>query len=389
MAAWRTRLLGRCGDAAVQAAGLFALSGALAVAAVPISPDRAMLLLAIASVDLLTALVVVACPWVSWPPGRTAVLALPALAVIGVSTWAFGGFAAGTGPFFVLLFAWLGLHHRPSQVIWCTPLAAVAYAVPLLISDADARLVASTVILMPIALGVGLLISARVRALAEAREELAFQAAHDPLTGLPNRVSAMQLLHAALSRAQRCGDLVAVLFIDLDAFKIVNDVHGHRAGDAVLRVVAERLRTEIRAGDTAGRLGGDEFVVVLDSVATEACAVEVADRIVAAVSEPIGLGAGEEARVGASVGIAFNLDGATDAEAVLHDADVAGYRAKNRGRGRVAVFTPRPGLPLMESGPSATGSAAWREDGHGSEQESPREGSLRSGEPSRDQRDTQ
>ena len=110
----------------------------------------------------------------------------------------------------------------------------------------------------------------------------------------------------------------------------------------MLRAVAERLRSEIRAGDTAGRLGGDEFVVVLDSVATEAFAVEVADRIIAAVSRPIRVGVGEEVSIGASVGISFNLDGATDAQAVMHEADLALYRAKNSGRGRVAVFSAAP-----------------------------------------------
>jgi diguanylate cyclase (GGDEF)-like protein len=344
MGAWRARLLGRCGDAAAQAAGLFAMSGLLAVAAIPTSPGRELLLLVIALADLLTALVVVGRPWASWPANRTAVLAWPALAVIGLSTWAFGGFAAGTGPFFVLFFAWLGLHHQPSQILWCTPLAAVAYALPLAIAGADARLVASTAILMPIAVGVGLLISARVRALAEAHEQLAFQAAHDPLTGLANRAHAMRLLHAALSRAQRVEELVAVLFIDLDGFKTVNDGHGHRAGDAVLRTVAQRLRRQIRAGDIVGRLGGDEFVVVLEPIVTEALAVAAADRIVAAVSTPIRVGGvSEEIRVGTSVGIAFNLDGITDADAVLHDADLAVYRAKHHRRGNVALARVRPG----------------------------------------------
>ncbi|MCF4123578.1 GGDEF domain-containing protein [Antribacter sp. KLBMP9083] len=293
--------------------------------------------------DLVTAGLTLACPWASWPAGRTAVLAWPAFTLIGLSTWAFGGFAAGTGPFFVLFFAWLGLHHEPKVILRCAPLAAVAYAVPLAVSGADARLVGTTVILMPIAVGVGLIISARVRALAQAQELLAFQATHDPLTDLPNRALAMRTLHAALSRAQRTGDLIAVMFIDLDGFKTVNDTHGHQAGDAVLRTVADRLRANSRAGDAAARLGGDEFVVVLEPVDREASAVAAAQRIIRAVSRPIPVGDSNEVRVGASVGLTFNLDAATDADAVLNEADQAAYRAKNSGRGRVVVFSSTEG----------------------------------------------
>jgi diguanylate cyclase (GGDEF)-like protein len=259
------------------------------------------------------------------------------MAIIAVSTWAFGGFAAGTGPFFVLLFAWMGLYHRRKQILWCTPLAVVAYVVPLLISGADARLVGTAAILMPVAVCVGLIISSRVQALDGAHEFMAFQATHDPLTGLPNRAHAMELLHAALSRAQREGDLIAVLFIDLDGFKAVNDLHGHRAGDDLLLVVAHRLRTAVRAGDTPARLGGDEFVVVLAPVAAKSSAIEVGNRIVATISEPIRVWDGAEIRVGASVGIGFNMDTCIDAESLLHQADVAVYRAKNQGRGRIAI----------------------------------------------------
>jgi diguanylate cyclase (GGDEF)-like protein len=350
MAILRASLVERCGAAAVQAAGLFALSGLLAVAAIPTSPGRVSILLVIAVLDLVTAAVVVACPWRSWPERRTAVIAWPAFALIGLSTWAFGGFAAGIGPFFVLFFAWLGLHHNPRQILWCSPLAAVAYAVPLAVSGASPRLIGSTVILMPVAVGVALLISTHVRALAEARERMAFQAAHDALTGLPNRDRSIQLLHAALTRGLRDSELVAVLYLDLDGFKKVNDTLGHQAGDALLRTVAGRLRAEIRIGDTAGRLGGDEFVVVLESVATEDHALDIANRIIGAISQPMEVSEGELARVGVSVGISFNLDGSVDADAVLREADVALYRAKNRGRGQVAVFSAATGLGAGRAG---------------------------------------
>lgn len=348
----RAWLLNRCGTAAVQAAGLFALSGVLALMAIPTSPGQEALLAVVAMADLVTAALTLACPWASWRADRTAVLAWPAFTLIGLSTWAFGGFAAGTGPFFVLFFAWLGLHHRPKVILWCAPLAAVAYALPLALAGADARLIGSTVILMPIAVGVGLTIAARVRALAQVQELLAFQATHDPLTDLPNRAQAMRTLHAALSRAQRTGDLIAVMFMDLDGFKTVNDTHGHQAGDAVLRTVAGRLRANSRAGDIAARLGGDEFVVVLEPVDREASAVAAARRIIHAVSRPIPVGDGNEVRVGASVGITFNLDASTDADAVLNEADQAVYRAKNSGRGRVVVYSGAQGETLTEPVPA-------------------------------------
>ncbi len=170
------------------------------------------------------------------------------------------------------------------------------------------------------------------------REDLAYQAAHDSLTGLPNRAQALDLITGALSRAQRSGAIVGLLFIDLDGFKAVNDTYGHAAGDEVLRTVATRLRARIRAGDVIARLGGDEFVVLLENLATEAAAVEAADALVHEASRPIPVGGGREARVGASVGVAVNHDAQVDAERLLHEADTAVYRAKQGGRGRTEVF---------------------------------------------------
>ncbi len=172
------------------------------------------------------------------------------------------------------------------------------------------------------------------------QRELAYQASHDALTSLPNRPQAMRLVAAALSRARRRGDLVALLFADLDGFKAVNDTHGHLAGDDVLRAVARRLTAEVRAGDSVARLGGDEFLALLETVDTEASAVRVAERLVDAVSQPISLMDGAEVQVGASIGISFNSDGSVDPEAFVHEADLAVYRAKAQGRGRVEVLSP-------------------------------------------------
>ena len=164
--------------------------------------------------------------------------------------------------------------------------------------------------------------------------ELRRQALHDPLTGLPNRRLLLDRLGHALARARGRGRLVAVLFVDLDGFKAVNDVSGHAAGDAVLAAGAQRLAGCLRPGDTLARLGGDEFVVVVDDVdpAVPDAATRLGDRLRAAVADrpaddvPV--------RVTASVGVALAADG--PAEDVLASADRAMYQAKAAGKDRVA-----------------------------------------------------
>ena len=173
---------------------------------------------------------------------------------------------------------------------------------------------------------------------AAAQAELSHQAAHDSLTGLANRAQAMRLITAALSRAQRSGAVIGLLFIDLDGFKQVNDTLGHRAGDEVLRAAAGRMKEAVRAGDVVSRLGGDEFVVLLEPLDEQASAVGVAERLVDAVGQPMILSDGHEARIGASVGVAISQDASTDADLLLSEADLAVYRAKKAGRGRVEVF---------------------------------------------------
>jgi diguanylate cyclase (GGDEF)-like protein len=170
------------------------------------------------------------------------------------------------------------------------------------------------------------------------QSDLAHQAAHDSLTGLANRAQAMQLIRGALSRGQRTKESIGLLFIDLDGFKRINDDLGHAAGDEVLRAVAKRMQSDVRGGDTVARLGGDEFVVLLEPLDGQAAAVGVADRLVAAVSRPVLLAGGRVVRVGASVGVALSQPGVIDPEALLHEADVAVYRAKSTGRGHTEVF---------------------------------------------------
>jgi diguanylate cyclase (GGDEF)-like protein len=170
-----------------------------------------------------------------------------------------------------------------------------------------------------------------------ARHELAHQASHDALTELPNRAQAMSLIEQALHRAQRAGTKTALMFVDLDRFKAVNDNLGHAAGDEVLRTAARRMRSAVREGDIVARLGGDEFVILLEAVDDEADSVNLAERIVMLTAEPMRISE-RDVRVGASIGLAFCRDGYVDADRLLHEADAAAYRAKDAGRDRVEVF---------------------------------------------------
>jgi diguanylate cyclase (GGDEF)-like protein len=176
-----------------------------------------------------------------------------------------------------------------------------------------------------------------VREREELQTALAHQAAHDPLTDLPNRTQARTLTAAALHRGRRAGTTTGLLFVDLDGFKAVNDRHGHATGDTVLRVIADRLRATLRPGDVVCRLGGDEFVVLVEGVTDERDLVELAERLIGTVSRPIRR-SGQELRVGASIGIALAQDAGVDADALFAEADAAVYRAKAHGRGRVELF---------------------------------------------------
>ena len=173
------------------------------------------------------------------------------------------------------------------------------------------------------------------------REELGHrlehEATHDPLTQLPNRLAARVTLAAALERARRAGTAVAVLFLDLDGFKQVNDTHGHDIGDRVLAATAERLQGTLRGGDMVARIGGDEFVVIAEQAGDAYAMLELGQRLIDEVSTPITVGS-IATRVGASVGVALALDGETDPDLLLRDADLAAYRAKSGGRGRVELF---------------------------------------------------
>jgi diguanylate cyclase (GGDEF)-like protein/PAS domain S-box-containing protein len=168
---------------------------------------------------------------------------------------------------------------------------------------------------------------------------LMHQASHDALTGLPNRMLLRDRVEQALARRRRSGTPIAVIFLDHDDFKNVNDTLGHAAGDAVLQEVARRLDGCIRACDTATRLGGDEFAVLVDDLTDESQAVAVAQRILAALARPMEI-AGRPVQASGSLGIAFAVDGRDSADDLLRDADAAMYLAKDRGKGLYAIYEP-------------------------------------------------
>ncbi len=166
-------------------------------------------------------------------------------------------------------------------------------------------------------------------------EQLTFAANHDELTGLPNRSSLMSLLSERLEGAPPSS--VAVLFVDLDHFKVVNDSLGHGVGDELLTTMAGRLRSVVRDHDLLARFGGDEFIVVLSRVAHESDPAEVAERIRRALHEPVTIG-DHELFVTASIGYSTNVDAGMSPNDLLRDADAAMYRAKARGRDCVEAF---------------------------------------------------
>jgi diguanylate cyclase (GGDEF)-like protein/PAS domain S-box-containing protein len=166
--------------------------------------------------------------------------------------------------------------------------------------------------------------------------DLRFQALHDTLTGLPTRALLTDRLQQALNAGERSGTSVALIFLDLDRFKLINDSFGHQVGDQVLTNIARRLTAALRPEDTASRLSGDEFVVLCHDSSPERAAVTAAG-LAAVFDHPISID-GTAIKVGASIGVAVSQPGRTTADSLLKNADDAMYSAKDGGRGRIAVF---------------------------------------------------
>ncbi len=175
--------------------------------------------------------------------------------------------------------------------------------------------------------------------LKHSEAELAHLAHYDPLTDLPNRLLLQSRIGHALDRAGRRSQRTALLFIDLDHFKTVNDSLGHVAGDELLVMVTRRLRDRVRDEDTLGRFGGDEFIMVLEPIGDPEDAAGVAQDLLAALAMPFVLSGGNEVYIGASIGISIYPEDGNRAEEVLRNADTAMYRAKEQGRNRFCFYT--------------------------------------------------
>ncbi|MBV8659671.1 MAG: GGDEF domain-containing protein [Burkholderiales bacterium] len=170
-------------------------------------------------------------------------------------------------------------------------------------------------------------------------ERVLYLAFYDTLTALPNRFLFAEHTEQALRVKQRQGGMLALMFIDLDDFKLINDTLGHDAGDELLRVVAKRLLACVRASDTVSRQGGDEFMVLLPGIRQVDDARQIAQKMLTALDEPIEVG-GEMRSVRASIGISVYPDHGTTASTLRRHADIAMYRAKSEGKHRFAVYTP-------------------------------------------------
>ncbi len=180
-----------------------------------------------------------------------------------------------------------------------------------------------------------------------AEEEIRHQAVHDPLTNLPNRVLFLDRLAHALTQSRRRRAKVAVLFLDVDEFKLVNDSLGHAAGDELLIAIALRLKDALRAGDTVARFGGDEFGILLEDLEHERDATAIAEHLSGRFARPFVL-RGVDHFVTASIGIALAHEGTERPQSLLRDADAAMYRAKARGQGRYELFDQAMRARAME-----------------------------------------
>ncbi|MGO8912804.1 MAG: putative bifunctional diguanylate cyclase/phosphodiesterase [Bradyrhizobium sp.] len=186
--------------------------------------------------------------------------------------------------------------------------------------------------------GLGLYLAREIGVRRKAEQKVERLARTDPLTGLPNRRAFVEALHQAIGRTGRGGKGFAVLYLDLDYFKDVNDTLGHRVGDELLEAAGERLRSSIRVTDAVARFGGDEFAVLQTDIGDPADAAALAGKLIEIIAQPFSI-EGNRIQSGTSIGIAVGESGTSDGETLLSHADLALYRAKSEGRGSYRFFT--------------------------------------------------
>ena len=179
-----------------------------------------------------------------------------------------------------------------------------------------------------------------------AAAQMSYMATHDGLTGLPNRALLTDRLTQAIVRTQRSGKRVALMYLDLDHFKHINDSLGHDVGDGLLQAVAARLRENVRQSDTVCRQGGDEFVVLLAEVDTTRDVAQSAQKLLTALSEPYMVG-DHRLHLTLSMGISIHAKGTPGVETMMRDADTAMYHAKRQGRNQISFFTPDMNVRAM------------------------------------------
>jgi diguanylate cyclase (GGDEF)-like protein len=197
-----------------------------------------------------------------------------------------------------------------------------------------------------------------LRQVTDLKEQLRHQALHDPLTGLPNRTLFLDRVRHAVDTAGRTRVWPAVLYLDLDGFKPVNDTFGHEAGDLLLRTVADRLRGCLRPADTAARLGGDEFVLLLNGPIDRLGLMRIVDRVRAQLDVPVLLGEGVVTTVRASIGVALGDEETTDADMLVRNADIAMYAAKRTPGQDFLLYEPGMGQTAVVRKDSASELAA-------------------------------
>jgi len=268
-------------------------------------------------------------PWSEWRPSTAMWLSVP----IGEALIALHNYYGGNDPyryglFFMVVYMWVGASQPRWTTVQLLPLTLVAYEMPLVVKAGSLSAEWSALYAIPICMLVGETIAWLATELRRTAASLEFQALHDPLTGVANRLLLEDRIESEAARANRHNSYLGVVYLDVDGFKAINDTLGHDQGDVVLREVAKRLVDSVRATDTVARVGGDEFVVVVPDEAEQVPRL-VASRIAAALKVPFALDCGDTP-VAVSIGVAVGAG--QDGMALMRRSDEAMYAAKRRRR---------------------------------------------------------